>query len=132
MTDVNTVASIIGSLGAGSIAIVGGVSWLIRRLHRFNSRFDEFLEDWNGTEARPGVPHRSGVMERLSSQDAALRSIDERLVNVEAEVNPNSGKSIKDVVGRVDGHLNHIRGVVDDLDQRVSDLERRDGKRVTR
>lgn len=124
MTDFNTVASIIGGLGAGSIAFVGGGAWVIRKIHRFNTKFDDFLEDWNGSDERPGVPHRPGVMERLSQQDNALKCIEGRVVAVEAELNPNGGKSVKDAVSRVDGHLNHIRGVVDDLDRRVTNLER--------
>jgi len=134
MTDFNTVASIIGGLGAGSIAFVGGGAWVLRKIRKFNAKFDFFLEDWNGAEARPGVPHRPGVMERLSQQDSALRCIEGRVAAVETELNPNGGKSVKDVVGRVDGHLNHIRGVVDDLDRRVTDLERpqRAERRVTR
>lgn len=123
MTDFNTVATVISSLGAGSIALVGGASWVLRKLHRFSSRFDEFMEDWNGVEARPGVPHRPGVMERLSQQDDALRCINDRVVAVEAEVNPNSGKSMRDIVHRVDGNLKHIRDVVDGIDNRVTRLE---------
>lgn len=130
MTDFNTVATIIGSLGAGSIALVGGISWVVRKFHGFNSRFDEFMEDWNGADARPGVPHRPGVMERLSQQDDALRNINDRLVSVEAEVNPNSGKSMKDIVHRVDGNLKHIRDVVDGIDGRVTKLE--NTRRATR
>lgn len=129
MTDINTVATIIGSAAAGSVALAAGLSWMVRKFHRFNARFDNFMEDWHGSEARPGVPHRPGVMERLSQQDAALDCINERLIIVESEVNPNGGKSMKDIVGRVDGNLNHIRGVVEGLDTRVTRLERVRGAR---
>lgn len=132
MTDFNTVATIIGSLGAGSIALVGGISWVVRKLHRFNDRFDEFMKDWNGADARPGVPHRPGVMERLSQQDEALRCINDRLVSVELEVNPNSGKSMRDIVHRVDGNLKHIREVVEDVNKRVTKLEGNGDQRVMR
>jgi hypothetical protein len=132
VTDFNTVATIIGSLGAGSIALVGGISWVVRKLHRFNDRFDEFMKDWNGADARPGVPHRPGVMERLSQQDEALRCINDRLVSVELEVNPNSGKSMRDIVHRVDGNLKHIREVVEDVNKRVTKLEGNGDQRVMR
>ena len=41
--------------------LVGFGVWL-RKLMR---RLDNLLEDWNGSPARPGVPRRAGVMERL-------------------------------------------------------------------
>lgn len=124
MTDFNTVATILGSLAAVAIAVTAGASWVLRKVKTFNNRFDEFMEDWNGAAARPGVPHRPGVMERLSSQDDALQCINDRLVNVELEINPNGGKSLKDIVHRVDGNLKHVRGVMDDLGVRVTRLER--------
>lgn len=123
MADAQTVAAIIGSVVVGSSALIGGMSWAVRKFHRFNARFDEFMEDWRGTEARPGVPHRPGVMERLSQQDSTLQCIDNRLVAVELEINNNGGKSIKDVVGRLDGNLRHVKTVVDDLNNRVGSLE---------
>lgn len=125
MTDFTTVATILGGLGAAAIAVAGGASWAVRRLKRFATRFDEFMEDWNGSEARPGVPAKPGVMERLSRQDLALQCIDDRLVTVEVEINPNSGKSLKDIVHRVDGNLKHVKSVVDDLGPRVTKLEKR-------
>lgn len=125
MADVTSIATIIGSLGAGSIAFFGGAAWLLRKVRGFTNRFDEFMEDWNGTKARPGVPHKPGVMERLSEQDAALARIDNRVVAVENEVNANGGKSMKDIVHRVDGNLTHVRRFVDDLNTRVTSLERR-------
>ena len=42
-------------------ALVAFAVWL-RKLMR---RLDNLLEDWNGADARPGVPRRPGVMERL-------------------------------------------------------------------
>src|SRR5512146_1806426 len=76
VADVTSITTIIGSLGAGSIAFVGGTAWLVRKVRGFNNKFDEFMKDWNGTKARPGVPHKPGVMERLSLQDEALSKID--------------------------------------------------------
>lgn len=126
MADVTSITTIIGSLGAGSIAFVGGAAWLVRKVRGFNTKFDEFMEDWNGTKARPGVPHKPGVMERLSEQDVALAKIDSRVIAVENEINYNGGKSMKDIVHRVDGNLNHIRKLTDDLGIRVAALENRD------
>ena len=125
MVDVTSVATIFGSLGAGSIAFVGGAVWLVRKVRGFNTKFDEFIEDWNGTKARPGVPHKPGVMERLSDQDAALAKIDNHVIAVENEIAFNGGKSMKDIVHRVDGSMTHVRRFVDDLNTRVTNLEKR-------
>lgn len=45
-----------------TIGILGGFAVWLRKLMR---RLDNLLEDWNGSPARPGVPRRAGVMERL-------------------------------------------------------------------
>ena len=33
------------------------------------------LDDWRGTEARPGVPRRPGVMERLEKIEADVSAV---------------------------------------------------------
>lgn len=50
-------------------------------------RIDQFLDDWNGQAERPGVPRRSGVMERLD------------------QLEHNGGTSIKDQVARIEDKL---------------------------
>ena len=45
-----------------TISILAGFGIWVRKLMH---RLDNLLEDWCGTEARPGVPRRPGVMERL-------------------------------------------------------------------
>lgn len=98
---------IIGIIG-GMIVILGTVATLGRIAWRFLRQLAEFLGDWFGEEARPGVPKRPGVMERLDSQDHQLSDIQTRLTNVEAEVSPNTGKSMKDTVHRSDKRLERI------------------------
>lgn len=54
---------------AGLLALAGrAVSWVLRTVRRLG----EFLEDWNGEAARPGVAGRLGVMERLDRIEARL------------------------------------------------------------
>lgn len=45
-----------------TVGILAGFAVWLRKLMR---RLDNLLEDWNGSPARPGVPRRAGVMERL-------------------------------------------------------------------
>ncbi|MFF0744225.1 hypothetical protein ACFYVL_27885 [Streptomyces sp. NPDC004111] len=77
---------------AGALAVV----WrAIRPLRQLARRVEDFVDDWQGTEARPGVPARPGVMTRLGA-------IEEQLAAVEHELHPNSGGSLRDAVDRVD------------------------------
>lgn len=84
----------IGVLAAAVTAIVGGARWLGKVLRPIH----EFLEDWRGEEARPGVPERPGVMARL-------QSMDQRLSYVEEQLSPNSGKSTRDAIDRIESTL---------------------------
>ena len=80
----------IGDLSAlvGIMAIAGGASFgSFRVLRRFERKFGEFQQDWNGTAERPGVPRRAGVMERLElielsqvDNRAQISEINQRLV----------------------------------------------------
>jgi hypothetical protein len=118
-----------GATIGGAIAILSGVGWFLRKLRAFSKQFDDFLEDWRGEKARPGVPERPGIMQRLSSQDKTLSDISARLATVESEVGYGNGKSIKDTVHRVDGALKHMRTMVDGLNDRVSAIEAKGDKR---
>ena len=62
--------------------LVGFGVWL-RKLMR---RLDNLLEDWNGVEARPGVPRRPGVMERLERIEGDVAVI------LRGPGNPNRGE----------------------------------------
>ncbi|MEU6822789.1 hypothetical protein ABZ921_19355 [Streptomyces atriruber] len=81
-----------------AVAITGALALLwraTRSVRRVTSRFEDFVDDWQGTDARPGVPARPGVMTRLGA-------IEERLARVDHELHPNSGSSLRDAVDRVD------------------------------
>lgn len=88
------IAGVIAS-GLGLLFILARI-W--RRVRALAQRVEDFLEDWNGTPARPGVPARAGVMARLER-------VEERLARVEHETTDNSGGSLKDAVRRVEQHL---------------------------
>jgi hypothetical protein len=84
-----------GALGvvATAIAVGGAVGKPLRRLSRQN---DEFREDWYGQAARPGRSAEPGVMERLG--------------NIEKELHPNGGGSLRDAVNLLGLRLeDHIR-----------------------
>ncbi|MGH3265049.1 MAG: hypothetical protein ACRDNS_24005 [Trebonia sp.] len=50
------------------VAAAGGiVGWTGRRFFGFMRRWNRFLDDFEGTDERPGVTARPGVMARLQS-----------------------------------------------------------------
>ncbi|MEW2631775.1 hypothetical protein AB0903_08980 [Streptomyces sp. NPDC048389] len=91
---------VVWSLAAVAICAGLGLLWrLVRGVRRIATRVDDFVDDWQGTPPRPGVPGRAGVMERLDGIEA-------RVTRIEHEVRPNSGLSMRDAVDRVDVALN--------------------------
>ncbi|MEV0236860.1 hypothetical protein [Nonomuraea sp. NPDC050786] len=88
---------------AGGLALVGvlakGGAWLWRTFVALK----DFLDDWKGEPARPGVEARPGVPERIT--------------RMEAELHPNHGTSLRDVADRLeesvrrveDGLAEHLR-----------------------
>ena len=59
------------SASSAIATIATTVAWVAPKLRRLNYLFD----DWNGEPARPGVPRRMGVMERLEKIENKLDSI---------------------------------------------------------
>lgn len=84
--------------GIGGVIIAGmsvgvAVGKPLRKLSRQN---DEFREDWYGQPARPGREAQPGVMERLG--------------NIEKELHPNGGGTLRDAINRLEKRLDdHLR-----------------------
>lgn len=89
----------------GAVVAISGVlalAWrATRSLRHLANRVEEFVDDWQGTAPRPGVPSRPGVMSRLGAIEA-------KLDGVEHEMRPNSGSSLRDAVDRVDERTRQI------------------------
>jgi hypothetical protein len=58
----------------GIITIIGSVLAAGRWVYRQFKSIECLLEDWHGEPARPGVPGRLGVMERLDSIEKKVNS----------------------------------------------------------
>ncbi|MGA5268038.1 hypothetical protein [Streptomyces lydicamycinicus] len=96
-TGVDPIDALVLWSGAG-VVISGALAlaWrATRSFRRIGGKVEDFVDDWQGTDPRPGVPARPGVMSRLGA-------IEERLARVEHELHPNSGSSLRDAVDRVD------------------------------
>ena len=73
----------------GIITIVGSVLATGRWVYRQFKSIECLLEDWHGEPARPGVPGRLGVMERLDS-------IEKKVNSAAFNSSPNHGTSAYD------------------------------------
>jgi hypothetical protein len=80
-----TIAAVATAASIGLTAIV----WLGRRVWKMVKRGSQFLDDYEGTPARPGVAARPGVMQRLHNQDVALASIGTKVEAIQAEMPKN-------------------------------------------
>lgn len=56
------------------IAIGSAVS---KRIWPIMHKLEHMLDDFNGTEARPGVPRRPGIMERVESIEKRIKKLEE-------------------------------------------------------
>ena len=87
-----------GAIAAAS-AVLGAILAVVRKVwlavRRVMHRTEEFLDDWQGAPARPGIQERPGVAVRLAS-------IESEQVRVRREVEHNGGGSLKDAVKRIE------------------------------
>jgi len=98
---------IIGVLSAifGLIVLIAKVFHpLIKSIKSSIDWMDEFKRDWKGEEASLGRDRTLGVMERLN--------------NLDGELSRNSGKSLKDVVCRLEEKIDKIMERVQDIEKK--------------
>jgi hypothetical protein len=84
MSTLESVGLILGILGGGSALLYP----LIKKINNLFATWHRFITDWEGEEAAPGRDAVPGVMARLNKLDG--------------ELTHNGGKSVKDVVVRLE------------------------------
>ncbi len=78
---------------------------LIRKIYPISRRFMHLIDDLGGEAARPGVPARPGLMERVASVEQASHETRERLETVETATSQllrNGGSRLADAAYRVE------------------------------
>lgn len=80
---------------------VAALVMLFKKLKPFLDGLRNFLDDWAGTEARPGVAKRPGVMERLDNIEQQLDTADVKLTETNKQLKPNGGNSVADKVTQI-------------------------------
>lgn len=106
---VTTIAAAIGVILGALFAVGAALRPVIRSIKAITSRLEKFFHDWEGTPAEPGRDAVPGVMERLNRLDG--------------ELSRNGGKSVKDVVNRIEKRLEEGNEMFKSLDRRVAALE---------
>jgi hypothetical protein len=110
------------ALLAGQITLIGGgiafAFGVLFSIWKFSIAWNDFMRDWKGTVHDDGRAPVTGVIARLENLENGLRT-------VKAEVKPNGGKSIKDVVNRIETRLEEGNEMFDSLDTRIDRIERR-------
>ena len=84
MSTLETVGLILGIIGGGSALLYP----LFKKVNALFRTWGRFIVDWEGEDAAPGRDAVPGVMQRLNKLDG--------------ELSHNGGKSIKDVVVRLE------------------------------
>jgi hypothetical protein len=100
-----------GGIATAAIGVAAALWRLARGVVRTGRRVDQFMDDWYGESARPGVPARPSMMERVSG-------IETRLGRVEHELHPNDGASLRDAVDRTNRRLARLCPECDDPEHR--------------
>lgn len=85
-----------------AIGIISGAVTLFWKAGAFvmgiYRRVQDFLDDWNGEPARPGVPARPGFPDRIAAIEADTAF-------TKTELKTNHGTSLRDAVNRMEKHL---------------------------
>src|SRR5690606_41797010 len=83
--------------GASAAAVAVSLTLAGEAWRKVGLPLRHFLADWAGEQPRPGYPGRPGVPERLERLEV-------RVANVEAELSPNGGRSVRDRVEALARH----------------------------
>ena len=104
------ILAIAALITAVTIIIVGSV-----KMSRFIKKTVHFFDDFIGEEARPGVPSRAGFSERMAKMescvekvDGQLNTIEYKIQSIDAELQPNSGLSLRDAIIRIEKRLEQV------------------------
>jgi hypothetical protein len=85
-------------------------------------RLSNLTDDWHGERARPGVPERKGVMQRLSDQDEILEELKHRLQG-HADGDEPIPAQLAAVDRRVLGNSHRIRAIEHLLRRHIRESE---------
>lgn len=90
------------ALVALATAVASCLAWAARKSWQVIRRTGHFLDDWQGEPAHDGLTATPGVMARL-------RNLEVTVAGISAELHPNGGGSLRDVVARTAADVADIK-----------------------
>lgn len=90
------------------LAVATLASKVIKKVKGLTDKVNDFLDDWAGRPARPGVPRSPGLLERLT--------------NLEEQLRPNNGGSLHDKVTKLSEEVTAITDYLKDKDSNFKGL----------
>lgn len=104
-------------------AMLGALWAMTRPVRRTSKGFEQFLEDWNGVPERAGFDAIPGVPERLRTLERNAKKDRELLEQINHELHPNSGGSMRDQLDRARQDMDRTAREVEKLGGLVRDVE---------
>lgn len=106
----------IGQALLGLTTLVGIVT-ILWKITPITKQLSNLMDDWFGEKARPGVPQRKGVMERLSDQDEVIHQVADVVSKVEPIVDGSADGNHAEVLARLDLITEQVRSNAGHLTQ---------------
>lgn len=98
------------AITAVTVLIIG-----IKKTATFIKKIVHFFDDFIGEEERPGHPARPGFSSRIDKIESCtervnerLNTIDYKIENIEKELQPNSGTSLRDAIIRIESRVDSL------------------------
>lgn len=79
-----------------SAAASGAAGYFINRFVRLFKTWFAFIDDWYGTDEKPGIT------QRLNDGQDHFNKIDSELATIKAELFNNGGSSLRDAIDRIE------------------------------
>lgn len=77
-------------------AALSAVLYITNKFVTLFKTWFKFIDDWNGTDEKPGV------MDRLSQGNARFDKLEEEVSVIKAELFNNHGSSLRDAIDRIE------------------------------
>jgi len=114
-----TIATVITVILGAVLTIKNVIAPVWRGIKRAIVAWEDFITDWKGDpNPEDGRKPTPGVIARLEVVESGLTKL-------KSELSPNGGKSVKDVVNRIENRLEEGNQKFDSLDSRIAHIERK-------
>lgn len=119
LVDLTASSPYLGGIIVGVSLVLAAIAWAWKQLKPPTKGIEHFLEDWNGEPARPGVPAKLGMMQRMENIETSQANTETHqtktdlwfekygpiIDRLDHEMHPNSGGSLADAVNRTEANL---------------------------